>query len=377
MAVSKHPDTLIDVLAAIDDPRIERRKLHRLLEILAIAVCATICGAEGFSDFADFGRARKEWLSSFLELPNGIPSHDTFRRVLGLLDPKLLEQTLIAWTASIAETINAAHLAIDGKTLRRSHNRRDGVPALHTISAWASQHRLVLAQTTATGQGGHNDEPAAIAELLRMLALKGTIVSIDAAGTHAKIATQIAEAGGEYLLALKGNQPTLLAEATTSIAAVREASSTPTARSYHQEVDKGHGRIEIRRCWVVEDAWPHADEWKHLRSFVLIERQREIAETLSIQHCYYLTSIPADAKLINQLARAHWGIENSVHWVLDVVMGEDANRTRVARAPKNLALLRRFAMNMLRRETSNHRGIKGRSKIAAWDNDYLRKVLTS
>jgi len=366
--------SLLEHFARLDDPRIDRRKRHSLLDIFAIAVCATICGAEGFTDFERFAVAKEEWLATFLELPNGIPSHDTFRRVFQLIDPKRFEESFAAWTHSIAELTQQRHLAIDGKTARRSHDRSNGSPALHTVSAWAAEHRLVLAQVHSNG---HPNEHAAIPELLQMLALSGAIVTIDAAGTYRPIAEQISSAGGEYLLALKENQPTLHAEAVAAVAGVRAQQQSTVAQSFDQQVDKGHGRIEVRRCWAVETAWHRADEWLGLRSYVLVESERHIAETITIEQRYYLTSLPADASLINRLVRQHWSIENSLHWVLDVVMREDDNRTRSTRATKNLALLRKCALNLLRRETSRKDSVKGRSKIAAWDNDYLLKVLSS
>jgi predicted transposase YbfD/YdcC len=374
MKVTVTPRSLLEHFAVIDDPRIDRCKRHSLLDIFAIAICATICGAESFYDFERFGHARQHWLRTFLELPHGIPSHDTFRRVFEMIPPKRFAECFAAWTQSMATLSAGEHVAIDGKTTRGSLERAKGIPALHTVSAWASEHRLVLGQVHSDG---HPNEHAAIPELLRMLALNGAIVTIDAAGTYQPIVEQIVDSGGEYLLALKENQPTVYDEAIAAVAEARAQSRSTVVQSYDQQVDKGHGRIEVRRCWVVEGASGRADQWPALRSYVLVESERHINERITCEQRYYLTSLPADAALVNRLVRAHWGIENSLHWVLDVVMAEDANRTRTAHGPKNLALLRKCALNLLRRETSRTDSLKGRLKFAAWDSDYLFKVLTS
>ena len=378
MAMTAAAGSLLERFRSIDDPRIERTRQHILLDILAIAVCATICGAEGFTDYADYGRAKHAWLRTFLELPNGIPSHDTFGRVFGMLNPKTFEACFLAWTSEIAERLSGQHVAIDGKTVRGSLDQRSGTPALHVVSAWAAEQRLVLAQSSSGDTAsGHGNEHEQIPALLEMLVLKGAIVTIDAAGAYVPIVAAITEQKGEYLIALKQNQPTLHAEAVAAIAAMRAGEHPRVAQGSDQQVDKGHGRIEIRRCFVIESARARSDQWPKLRSYVLVESERHIGTTITVEQRYYLTSLPAEAHVINRLIRAPWGIENSVHWVLDVVMGEDANRTRVDRAPKNLALMRKCVLNLLRRETSSKRGIKGKQKNAAWDHAYLLKILTN
>lgn len=377
MAVKAAAGSLLERFRTIEDPRLTRSRRHTLLDILAIGVCATICGAEGFTDYEDYGRAKQEWLKTFLELPNGIPSHDTFRRVFGMLNPKTLEACFVAWTTEIAACLSGQHVAIDGKTVRGSRDERNGTPALHVVSAWAAEQRLVLAQSSSGGAAsGHGNEYEQIPVLLEMLVLKGAIVTIDAAGAYVPIVKAITDGGGEYLIALKQNQPTLHAEAVAAIAAMRAGERPRLAQGYDQQVDKGHGRIEIRRCYVIESATARSDEWPKLRSYVLVESERHIGESVTVEQRYYLTSLAAEPRVINRLIRAHWGIENSVHWVLDVVMGEDASRVRVDRAPKNLALLRKSVLNLLRRETSSKRGIKGKQKNAAWDHAYLLKILT-
>ena len=378
MAISGATGSLLERFRSIDDPRVDRTRRHNLIDILSIAVCATICGAEGFTDFEDYGRAKHDWLASFLELPNGIPSHDTFRRVFGMLNPKTFEDSFVAWTTEIAERVNGRHLAIDGKTLRGSADRRSASPALHVVSAWAAEQRLVLAQTaTGASASGHGNEHEQIPALLAMLVLNGAIVTIDAAGAYRPTVSAIAAAGGDYIIGLKENQPTLLAEATGALAAMRAGEHPLIQQGFDQQLDKGHGRIEVRRCWVIEAAANRSDEWPKLRSWVLVESERHVDDTITREQRYYMTSLPAASRLVNKLVRAHWGIENSVHWVLDVVMGEDANRTRVDRAPKNLALLRKCVLNLLRRETTSKRGIKGKQKNAAWDDAYLLTILNS
>lgn len=366
--------SLLDHFAALDDPRIDRCKRHRLIDIIAIAICATICGAEGFTDFEDYGRAKEEWLRTFLELPNGIPSHDTFQRVFAMLDPKQFHDCFLSWVAAVGALSKQPRIAIDGKTARGSHNRSAGKQALHLISAWAQDNGLVLAQQEVDGR---SNEITAIPELLNMLALDGAIVTIDAIGCQTEIARDITARKGDYLLALKQNHPTLFQEASTLLHQARTEQLPGIPLASHEWTDAGHGRVEVRRCFAVELGRRWADEWAQLRSIVLIESERHIGETISREQRYYLTSLPADAKLINEAVRGHWGIENSLHWVLDVVFREDASRIRKDHAPKNMAALRKIVINMLRKETTSKRGIKGKSKNAAWDNDYLLKILTA
>jgi predicted transposase YbfD/YdcC len=365
---------LLEHFASLDDPRIDRCKRHRLIDIIAIAICATICGAEGFTDFQDYGLAKEQWLRTFLDLPNGIPSHDTFQRVFARIDPEGFHACFLSWINAIS-TLSTTHIiAIDGKTARRSHDHANGTHALHLISAWAADSRLVLAQRKVDQ---HSSELAAIPELLTMLVLDGAIVTIDAAGCQKSIATEITSRGGEYLLALKQNHPTLLADVSELLEQARNARLPGIDVATHESTDAGHGRVEVRRCIAVELGWRWADDWAKLRSIVLIESERHIGESISLEKRYYLTSLPADAKLLNEAVRSHWGIENSVHWVLDIVFREDDSRVRKDHAPQNMAVMRKIALNLLRQETTSKRGIKGKSKNAAWDNDYLLRVLAS
>lgn len=366
--------SILDHFADLADPRIARCKRHRLIDIIAIAICATICGAEGFTDFEDYGRAKEDWLRTFLELPNGIPSHDTFQRVFAMLNPKQFHDCFLSWITAVSTLSKQPRIAIDGKTARGSHNRSAGKQALHLISAWAQDNGMVLAQLEVDG---HSNEITAIPELLKMLVLDGAIVTIDAMGCQTEIAKTITSGGGDYILALKQNHPTLFADVTTVIEQARRSQLPDTLLSLHEWTDAGHGRVEVRRCWAAELGWRWADQWATLRSIVLIESERHIGDDISIEKRYYLTSLPADAKLLNETVRGHWGIENSVHWVLDVVFREDASRIRKDHAPKNMAALRKIVINMLRKETTSKRGIKGKAKNAAWDNHYLLKVLTA
>jgi predicted transposase YbfD/YdcC len=362
--------------AEVTDPRLDRTKEHRLVEIVTIALCAVLCGADDWVAIALFGRTKQTWLRTFLALPGGIPSHDTFGRVFARLDPTEFRACFLAWVRAItgAEVADGV-VAIDGKTARRSHDRGRGKAALHLVSAWASANSLVLGQV-ATDQ--KSNEITAIPALVRLLALEGCTVTIDAMGCQTAIAAQMVEQGADYVLALKDNHPTLLERVRLAFADARAAGAAGVLDAA-RTLDKGHGRIEQRRCWALGDPEYLAyldptGAWAGLRSVVLIESERRLGDEVTVEPRYYLSSLPPDARLLGRAIRAHWGIENRLHWVLDSAFREDDSRFRAGHGPENLAIVRHFALNLLRREPGPGSIAKKRFR-AALDQGYLRTLL--
>lgn len=363
----------------LPDPRAERAKRHDLLEILIIAVCGIICGADSWVDLEEFGKAKEEWFRTFLELPNGIPSHDTFGRVFARLEPEPFERCFMAWAEGLREGVSGRMIALDGKTLRRSHDHAQGKGALHLVSAWATEHRLVLGQQKVAG---HSNEITAIPQLLELLDLRGAIVTIDAMGTQKEIARQVTDRGADYVLALKANQGRLYEEVQECFTLEEAVGFAGTGHDHHETVNGGHGRIEKRQYWSIwdPDHLAYLDgnrEWAGLKSIAMVESQRQVGGEASLERRYYLSSLPGDAQELGQAIRGHWGIENSLHWVLDVAFREDDSRARIGNAQENLALLRRIALNLLRREKSSKVGVKAKRLKSAWSEDYLLQVLTS
>jgi predicted transposase YbfD/YdcC len=360
--------------ADLADPRTGNAQRHELLEILLIALAATLCGAEGCVDMALFGRAKEPLLRRFLALPGGVPSHDTFSRLFRLLDPVAFEASfarfVAAFAARIAPGTSGQVVAVDGKTARRSFDRRRGQRPLHLISAWAVEQRLVLGQRKVEGA---SNETRALPELLALLTLDGRIVTADAMHCHKATAQAILDRGGEYCLALKANQPALLAE-------VRLLLDDPEAPASDRCVttDGDHGRIETRRAEVVHDvAWLAASHgFPGLQAAGKVTATREVDGSTTTATRYYLLSTPLAAARFAKVVRAHWHIENRLHWVLDVVMDEDQARARKDHAPENLARLRRFALNLLR-ANPDQGSTRGKLKRAAWDDAFLLKILTA
>lgn len=376
--------SLMECLKEIPDFRINRTKDHELLDILVIAICCLICGGHSFQNMEDFGKAKLDWFSTFLRLPNGIPSHDTFTRVFAQLNPASFQDCFMRWTESIREAIHKEIIALDGKALRHAKNKNDDVR--YIVNAWAESNRLVLGQVKVDDK---SNEITAIPKLLRVLDVAGCIVTLDAMGCQKNIASEIIDADADYVLALKANHETAYDEMKTFLdeEVIRHAQPTPPRMACDpvppitfaafETSNTGHGRSEKRRYYQSTDIEWFEDkgEWEGLRSVGMVEGIREIDGEVSTERRYFLSSLPLDVEQFARAVRGHWSVENSCHWVLDVVMREDDNRTRTGHGAENLATLRRMAMNLLNQEKTKKRGIKAKQLNASWDHSYLLKIL--
>lgn len=366
----------------LPDPRRPQGRRHRLSDMLVIAVTAVICAADTWSDVVDFGRAKLKWFETFLDLSHGIPSQDTFERVFARLDPNAFERCFMEWTTALSQATGGKLLAVDGKKIRRSFEHAwDVSAATHLVSVFAGENEMVLSQLAVDVK---ENEIVAMPKLLALFDLAGATVTIDAMGCQTAIARQIVEAGGDYVLGVKKNQPALHDRIERNVRELMLDGFQGVRHGHHRSVDGDHGRIETRNVWVTDDLdWlgEEADRWPGLRSIVVIEATRDVPlEGVSTQRRYCISSLAGgtdtDAKRLGEAIRGHWGIENKLHHVLDVSFGEDAARHREGHSAENFSRLRRIALNLLKRDKSRKRGIKGKRLNAAWDHDYLLKLLT-
>lgn len=368
--------SLIQHFVALEDPRVERSKQHLLIDIIVIAILAVISGADGWVAIETYGQSKQEWLSTFLRLPNGIPSHDTFARVFARINPEEFEECFRNWIEAITATVGTQVISIDGKTLRGSYDREAKQSALSLVSAWASNHRLVLGQIKVNSK---SNEITAIPQLLKMLHISGSIISIDAMGCQKEIATLIRQQGADYVLALKGNQGSLYTQVEQFFKQVQQTDFAGIEHSHHYTSESGHGRIEIRHYYSIPISAlarkPTQEQWAGLSSIGMVICERRLWNKTSREVRYYISSLPADAQVLAQAVRSHWGIENSLHWTMDVTFSEDASRIRTGNSCQNFALLRRIALNQLQRETSINSSIRMKRYRAAMDNHYAAKVL--
>lgn len=362
---------------SVTDPR-GPNVLHQLFDILAIAICAVICGADGWVEVEQFGHQKRSWLQQFLGLPNGIPSHDTFGRVFARLDPEEFQASFSSWVQALHAVFQGQVVGLDGKQLRGSKDGYVGKQALTMVSAWASANHLVLGQKEVPA--GTN-EITIIPELLHFLALEGCIVTLDALGTQEKIATTIRQAEADYILAVKENQGQLYQDLEMLFDYHQKHGFEQAPFDYAQQVNKGHGRLEVRECWTTEDpeylaAVRTAHKWKDLHSLAMVVAKRITDKGTTLKTRFYISSLPAKAAHLLTAARGHWNIENQLHWVLDVAFREDHSRVRKDHAPANLAVLRHMAVNLLKQEKTAKGGIAAKRKQAGWNEDYLVKVLS-
>lgn len=368
-------DTLANVFGDMPDPRVVGRCDHKLLDIVVISICAVLCGAEGWEEIAQFGTTKVAWLRQFLDLPNGIPSHDTFRRVFMVLDAEVFQARFMRWVEQAFRVKRGQVVALDGKTVCGSAGL--GQSALHLVSAWASESGLVLGQQRVAEK---SNEITAIPVLLQELYVAGCIVTIDAMGCQTEIARTIIEQQADYVLALKGNQGHLHANVQDWFAWAHQQHFRNMPHSFHQTVNKGHGRLEIRTCWALSDPQAfdtirHHDGWVGLQSIVMVERQRILPDKHEREITYFISSLPADAQRLLAAIRHHWAIENSLHWVMDITFGEDDARLRRGDTPENFAVLRHIALNLLKQHPAKM-SLKRKRFQAALDDHFLFELLS-
>lgn len=363
------------IFETVPEPRVERTRLHPLVNILVIALLAMICVGEGWEDMEAFGVAKEAWLGTFLDLRHGIPSADTFRRVLSALNPKAFNACFIAWVQALSVKTSGKLIAIDGKSVRHSFDRATGRKALHVVSAWIAENRLTLGQIATEEK---SNEITAIPQLLELLDIRGATITVDAMGCQRAIAEKVIDKGADYIMGLKGNQETAHDEVKAFFTDAHARGFHDVEHTFHETVDgSDHGRLEVRRAWASQQlAWfEDLPKWKGLRSIIMIESERTIGTETSTERRYYWSSHAVDATAFAAMIRGHWGIENQLHWCLDVGFREDESRIRTDHGPENIALLRKIAMNLAKSERSHKRGVQAKRKLAAWSDDYLLKLL--
>lgn len=371
-------DTILKYFSNLEDPRIERTKQHQLIDIVALAILAVISGADSWVAIETYAHAKREWLKTFLLLPNGIPSHDTIARVFARLDPQAFEQCFHRWVMSITEAIGAQVIPIDGKTVRQSFDRNSGQKAIHVVSAWASEHRLVLGQLKVDSK---SNEITAIPKLLELLDIVGCIITIDAMGCQKEIAATIIAKKADYVLALKGNQGKLEGAVNSWFEKAKSTNFEGVDHSYHHTIESAHGRVEIRKYWSVPveqlGELPNQEKWLGLRSVGMVVCERRLWNQTTIEIRLYISSLEHDAVIFAHAVRSHWGIENSVHWVLDMTFHEDASRIRKDNAPLNFSVLRRLSLNLLDKDKTVRGSVAMKRYRAGLDNNYLLEVIAA
>jgi len=359
------------------DPRVVGRCEHKLLDIIIIAICGVLCGAEGWEDIEEFGESKSEWLSQFLEMPCGIPSHDTFRRVFSLMDAAAFQERFAEWVAGVFTVKRGQVVAVDGKTLRGSQDASKGKSAIHLVSAWASESGLLLGQRKVAEQ---SNEITAIPELLKQLYIEGCIVTIDAMGCQKDIAQTIIDQQADYVLALKGNQGQLHEDVQEWFAWAQETNFKAMPHSFWTTTNKAHGRLEIRRCWTLSDPRAfevirHYDGWAGLQSIAMVQRERRIDNAIQSETAFFISSLPADAKRLLHAVRSHWSVENTFHWTLDVTFREDDARLRSGDSAENFAVLRHISLILLKQHPAKL-SLKRKRFKAALDHDFLLQLLS-
>lgn len=362
----------------LTDPRIERSKEHLLIDIVAIAILAVISGADGWGAIELYGKTKYEWLKGFLELPNGIPSHDTFSRVFARIEPQQFQECFLSWVNSITQKLELEVIAIDGKTMKQSYDRNQSQKPLHIVSAWSASHQLVLGQKKVNKK---SNEVTAIPALLELLEIEKSIITIDALGCQKEIAALIIKKKGDYLLALKGNQKLLHEDVKNWFELARKEEFAGREHSYYQQIEGGHHRVEKRQIWTVAvselPSLHNQSLWTGLKTVVMIVSERRLWNKTTTEVRFYLSSLASNAEKISQAIRSHWGIENSLHWTLDVTFCEDKSRIRKDNSPENFALLRRLAINLLKQEKGFKGSLKMKRYLAGMDNNYLVQILNS
>jgi predicted transposase YbfD/YdcC len=361
----------------LPDPRVQGRCDHLLLEIVLVAVCAVLCGAESWSEVEEFGNTKVDWLKRYLTLPAGIPSHDTFSRVFRLLDARAFQHRFMRWVELNFYVEPGQVIAVDGKTARGSRDTFRGQEAIQLVSAWASESGVLLGQRKVDAK---SNEITAVPELLKLLFVKGCIVTVDALNCQKDIAQTVIDQQADYVFALKANHPQLHQDVVDWFAWAQARDFRDVQHSFHQTVNKAHGRLEVRRCWAIADplaleSLAHYEGWAGLRSVVMVQRERRNPTEQQTDTVYYLSSLPADAQRLLAATRAHWSVENSFHWTLDVTFAEDASRVRLDDAPENLAVIRHIALNLLKQHPAKL-SLKRKQFRAALDDSFLLELLT-
>lgn len=358
----------------LKDPRAQQSIKHNLMDILLITICAVICGADDWYAIEAYGHSKLDWLKNFLELPHGIPRHDTFSRLFARLNPEQLQSSFISWVQEIHPLKQGELLNIDGKTLRGAKERGHSKSLIHLVSVWSSDYHLVLGQSKVQEK---SNEITAIPELLQLLLIKGCLVSIDAMGCQKEIAKTIIDQEADYVLALKGNHGNLYEDVTQLFRLAHQQNFNQIEHQFYQTVNQNHGRREIRRFWTMGNTeyLLGAEQWEGLKSIGMVEYECYIGNDVSIEQRFYLLSIPSNAQRFAKAVRGHWSIENNLHWVLDVGFNEDSQRGCIGYSAENLALIRHIAVNLLSQERSAKVGTRNKRLKAGWDNRYLEKIL--